>query len=356
MTTSQTTHTDAFKSLFDEALDRYLHQQRQRAERFDRAYQQLWDALAKVSRGGKRIRPILVHEAYRAFGGTDTNIPVTIGLAYELLHTAFVIHDDIIDGDTVRRGQPNMVGLFTGYAAEDGIDETQAVHWATASALIGGDLLLSQAQRLLGGVPLGQETREQLLDQFDESLFITAAGEQADVTYSVQRPERHSLDQVLLMSEHKTANYSFAAPLMAGALAAGATAECVQVLGEIGRLSGIAFQLRDDYLGVFGDTAVTGKSVESDLRSGKTTPLMMFARGTSAWPELAALAGAGPLDEQQRTRAIQVLSTCGARTFLTDLIAQYTQQATLLSMDPVLPPGLGDRLRNTMSALAERNH
>ncbi|MFC4222836.1 polyprenyl synthetase family protein [Lysinibacter cavernae] len=347
------TYTD-FRRSFDEAMAEFFAQQHQRAASFDEGYRRLWLALESVSNGGKRIRPVLVNEAFRALGGTSLKTAVSVGLAFELMHTAFVIHDDIIDGDTVRRGQPNVVGQFLAHATAEGLDEVTARHWAESSALIGGDLLLTLAQRMLLAAQVDPAALRLLVDLFDEAVFVTAAGEQADVTYSWTSPADLTLDRVLSMTEHKTAVYSFGAPLMAGAVAAGAAESTVHALGEYGRLLGIAFQLRDDYLGVFGDSTMTGKSVVSDLREGKATPLVVFARTTEAWPRLKSIHGSADLSHEQIADALVLLDECGARAFLEGLIAEYTERAEALSSDPRLPSELGQRLRAVMRTLAAR--
>ncbi len=343
-----------FQANLDAALTDYFSLHTERAAVFDSSYQRLWDALSSVSKGGKRIRPHLVNEAYTALGGTDIVSSVGVGVAFELLHTAFVVHDDIIDGDVVRRGNLNVTGQFLTLAEEEGLDYETALHWAESSALIGGDLLLTHAQRMIATLTCEASVRDAILDLYEEAVFITAAGEQADVSLSSQPQSALTLERVIQMEEHKTAAYSFGAPLQAGVVLAGADAGLSEVMGEYGRLLGTAFQLRDDYLGLFGEESLTGKSVLSDLREGKSTPIMIFARGTDAWPLIEELRSRTDIEGTVHKQILNALIDSGARTFLEDLEQEYSDRASEMLADPLVPALLADRLTVMSELLAGR--
>jgi geranylgeranyl diphosphate synthase type II len=131
------------------------------------------------------------------------------------------------------------------------------------------------------------------------------------------------------MEERKTSAYSFALPLQAGAVLAGADDATVATLGEAGRVAGIAFQLVDDLLGVFGDPARTGKSATSDLRTRKQTPLLTHARSTAEWEQVRAHVGrdltADELDEVRR-----LLTASGSRRFVEELAREHLATARAL--------------------------
>src|SRR4051812_4044875 len=99
-------------STTDEALRRLLDAGRARAAATDPEHARLWDALTAATEGGKRFRPALVTATHDALGGLSPSVAVEVAAAVELLHTAFVIHDDVIDGDDLRRGRPNVSGTF----------------------------------------------------------------------------------------------------------------------------------------------------------------------------------------------------------------------------------------------------
>ncbi|WP_457207060.1 polyprenyl synthetase family protein, partial [Nocardioides sp. P5_C9_2] len=274
----------------DEALRRLLEQGRVRAAATDPDHARLWDALTAATEGGKRFRPALVTAAHDALGGTASAAAAQTGAAVELLHTALVIHDDVIDGDDVRRGRPNVSGTFRGYAVAAGAPPEEADALGRTAGILAGDLALAAAIRAVATCGTPPDVTHRLLDLFDAALHTTAAGELADVRLSLSTGTA-SLPESLAMEEQKTSAYSFALPLQAGAVLAGADDATVGRLGEAGRVLGIAFQLVDDLLGVFGDPARTGKSATSDLRAGKQTPLLAHARSTVEWERIRTFVG-----------------------------------------------------------------
>ena len=205
-----------------------------------------------------------------------------VGAAVELLHTAFVIHDDVIDGDDVRRGRLNVSGTFTSRTLAAGATADEAAGLGRAAGILAGDLALAAAIRAVATCGAATDVVHRLLDLFDAALHTTAAGELADVRFSLHL-DPVSLAESLAMEEQKTSAYSFALPLQAGAVLAGADEHTVDRLGEAGLMLGVAFQLVDDLIGVFGDPARTGKSATSDLRTRKQTPLLVHATTTPEW-------------------------------------------------------------------------
>ncbi|RZU62994.1 polyprenyl synthetase family protein [Zhihengliuella halotolerans] len=244
--------------------------------------------LATACDGGKRLRPILVEAAYRGFGGSDADAPVLLGAAFEMLHSALLIHDDVIDQDDLRRGQPNIRATYRDRLVRQGTAEATAAHAGDAVAIVAGDVLLTGSVRLAARAA-ARSTQPDLVDDcFEEAVVASAAGELEDVLLAC-RPADSPLtpQQVLDMESLKTAAYSFDAPLRAGALLAGASPDEAAGLGAIGRRFGLAYQIVDDLLGTFGDTARTGKPSDSDLLEGKVTVVTAF--GIARDPGLAAI-------------------------------------------------------------------
>ncbi|MEO7148156.1 MAG: polyprenyl synthetase family protein, partial [Terrimesophilobacter sp.] len=268
------------QDLVSERLESFFSEKEWLAKPYGRHYAALWASARDSASGGKKFRPALVGNAYRHLGGRDDELAVAVATAFELLHTAFLMHDDVIDDDLFRRGAPNVVGRFTSDAEDRGVSGADARGWGEASAILAGDLLIHAAGSLIARMDVDANTRISLLDLVDESLFVTVAGELADVAFStsVQAPV---LSEVLDMTQWKTAHYSFQAPLQAAAILAGADREVHQMLGAFGAQIGVAFQLRDDILGMFGNEDATGKSWLSDIDAGKITPLMFYAKQMS---------------------------------------------------------------------------
>lgn len=301
----------------DDALQHLLADGGARAAATDPEHARLWAGLVAAAEGGKRFRPALLMSAHDTLGGSCPEVAVEVAAAVELLHTAFVIHDDVIDGDDVRRGRPNVSGTFSAAALAAGASPQAARGLGTTAGILAGDLALAAAIRAVATCGAPRPVTHRLLDLFDGALHATAAGELADVRLSLGLAEV-PLSESLAMEELKTGAYSFALPLQAGALLADADDHVVGRLGEAGRLLGIAFQLVDDLVGVFGDPALTGKSVTNDLLTGKQTPLLVHARSTSEWPSIEGYVGreltGGELHE---VRAL--LTSSGSRGFVEQL-------------------------------------
>lgn len=236
----------------------------------------LWRHLADSFEGGKRLRPQLVWTSYAAFGGTDEVRCSALGAAFELLHAALVIHDDVIDQDLTRRGRSNIAGIYGRGALERGLPEEEARHVGRSVAIVAGDMLLAAAFRAVREINCPEPARQAIADLMDRAVADAAGGELEDIL--IAQDTSISLGDVLEMERQKTAVYSFAAPLAAGALLAGAPAASAAALELLGEKVGIAYQVIDDVLGTFGDPGQTGKSVTSDLRGGKMTALTALGK------------------------------------------------------------------------------
>ncbi|ROQ15692.1 geranylgeranyl diphosphate synthase type II [Rathayibacter sp. PhB93] len=330
----------------DAVLDRFFSLARSRATRLGPRYLTLWQTIEANTRGGKRFRPLMVISAYEAHGGLDPEASAHLGAAFELLHTALIVHDDVIDRDFVRRGGPNVSGSYRDEATTAGLSIPIAEHRGTSVAVIAGDLALTGAHRLVEGVGASDSVRARLLTLLDEAVFASAAGELADVDFSLM-PGMPSVDEVLEMERMKTAVYSFEAPLQAGAILAGADDAAVEALGEFGRGIGIAYQIVDDLLGVFGSEGQTGKTTLGDLREGKRTVLIAHAAGTDRWPEIEGLIGDEHLDPDTAERVRCILEECGSRGYAEALASDFANRA----WDALHTPAVTEAFRTEMRPL-----
>ncbi len=315
--------SDTSMSAIDDALTGVLDRLTARASPRGASATDLIHAAAAATEGGKRLRPALVVGSFQAFDG---DLGVAPGLwdvaaAFELLHTAFVIHDDLIDRDTERRGVRNVGGTFRDRARAQGVTHGDADRVGDAAAVLAGDILLYEATRLVAMSAIPSDARPPLFSLLDDAVLVSVVGELADVEQAIvpTEPER---SQLLSTAHDKTAVYSLCAPLAAGAVLAGAGAGEQAVLVAAGAELGLAFQLVDDLIGTFGDAAQAGRDTGADLREAKRTPLISFARESAAWPRVSsalALASTGPIAVREAQRE---LDASGAREQLVELIAQ----------------------------------
>lgn len=341
--------TDETRALaaVDAALDELLAERISRASVVGPAYRLLWERIRQACAGGKRIRPRLLLLAHDALGGDAHGDALAASVAFELLHTAFLLHDDVLDGDLVRRGGPNLQGAFLGDALDAAATAEAATSWGEAAGVLAGDLLISAAHALISGTsaPVARSLHALL----DECLFTTAGGELADIGLAVGTVPT-SVAAITRMMQDKTAAYSFSAPLRAGALLAGADQDVESELGEIGAMLGFVYQLRDDLLGVFGSPAALGKSVDGDLREGKRTLLIAYAEGSDQWDAVRHLFGRRSLDPDDADRLRAALTASGAR-HRAELRLSRQCEKTCARIEE---SGLPERLRADLLVLARR--
>lgn len=324
-------------------LTEVLAQGRERSRAFSATYFQLWDSLEAMARGGKKIRPRLLMDAYQALGGIDERAAVEAACAMELLHIALVIHDDVIDKDLIRRGEMNITGRFASEAMLRGVPRREAHAWGEASSILAGDLMLTFAHSLLARLDIQEDRRHAVLDVFDDTVFESAAGEHFDVWLSLHL-ERSRPQDVLVMVDQKTAAYSFHAPLVLAAVLAGATTAVIEELTVIARQIGVIYQLRDDVLGLFGDERATGKSTLSDLREGKETLLIAYARADAAWADVEPFFGDNNIRVSEAHRLRRVIEESGALFFVESVIAERCEHVHALIQNADLPAALSEQL------------
>ncbi|NHT18784.1 polyprenyl synthetase family protein [Cellulomonas sp. IC4_254] len=285
---------------------------RARARELAAEHAALWRAVGEQIGGGRLMRPRLTVAAYLGLGGTDLAAVAPVAAAQEVLHTAMLVHDDVLDHDDTRRGRPNVTGTVRRRLAARGVEGPAADDPVLAAGLLGGDLAIAAAFDLVASAPVPPATALRVVRSLARAVDMTVAGELLDVTGALHGPT--SVD-ALRVAELKTSVYSCCTPLAAGAVLAGADDGVLGVLDRFGTAFGVAFQLLDDELGVFGDPGTTGKSVLSDLREGKRTELLRLAylRADDAQRAvLDATVGRPDLTEADAARVRDVMEVSGA--------------------------------------------
>ncbi|OMH32434.1 polyprenyl synthetase family protein [Tersicoccus sp. Bi-70] len=327
----------------------------------------LWDALASSASGGKRIRPRLLLSVVEGYTGdryardpagdvptaarwSPEDPSVVTAAALELLHTALVTHDDVIDHDFVRRGKPNVAGIYRHRAADEGFDDDAAAQRGQAAAIIAGDVALAAAYRLVASS--GSPGTPALLDLMDAAVHSAAAGELLDVEHSghLRIPAAEVVLQTALL---KTAIYSFDVPLQAGAVLAGAPIADRDLLCRVGQDIGTAYQLVDDLLGVFGVESATGKTITGDLTALKHTLLLSHASRQPDWPAVSPLLlSPDGLADVAALRAH--LDGSGSRAYVEAVARDYAERARAALTGSALPAALRADLEVLIDAAVDR--
>ncbi|MFC6152103.1 polyprenyl synthetase family protein [Nocardioides yefusunii] len=281
-------------------------------------------ALRSATEGGKRFRPWLFTTAHAALASdaspqVETDVLDRIGAAIELMHTAFVVHDDVIDNDDTRRGRTSVPGWFRGSTT------SPSPEYPRAGAILTGDLALAAAIRGIATCGASPAVTTALLDLFDATLRDSAVGELADVRFTLNGHLPTS-DDALAVAELKTAAYSFVLPLRAAAIVAGANDDVVEQIGQLGRHLGIAFQLRDDLLGTFAADTL-GKDPDGDLREGKRTPLVVHAAASAHWSRIEPHLGDPDLTPAHADDVRRALVAAGSVQHVEGLVARHLRLA-----------------------------
>lgn len=304
-----------------------------------------------TSRGGKRMRAALVAVGYEAAAGGRADESWTVCehamMAIELLQTYLLIHDDWMDDDDIRRGGPAVHVSLRECLGSTSLGD--------AAAILAGDLASAYAQQVLLETPLAPERVLSAGATFARIQAEVVTGQLAEMTTaSVMRAE----PSVEVIHALKTASYTVTGPLLLGASLAGGGDLRRTHLERFGRPLGIAFQLRDDLLGVFGDPAATGKPVWNDIRQGKRTALVSELRGDPRADELLGrVLGVADAKDEDLGAVVALMIETGARARVEARVRELCGEArrVLDEMAPITSE-LGRRwLTGAVSALGDRS-
>ena len=308
-------------------------------EQFIAEPHELYDPIDYTLRlGGKRIRPTLLLAANALFGGDIQNVR-DAALGIETFHNFTLLHDDLMDRSPLRRGKPTVY-----------------TKWGDNAAILSGDTMFALAWRYF----LRQNTPrlQEILQCFNETAIEVCEGQQKDMNFETMTLDEVSIDDYMDMIRQKTA-VLLAGALKIGALYAGAPATEVENLYAFGIHLGLAFQLQDDLLDGYGDTAVFGKKTGQDIRDNKKSYLPLLAL-TIATPdqrqELAALFSAKDnMDEEEKVKKVMELyNAIDLRQAVDKAIADEFAAAKRYLDDIQAEESLKTPLRELMSTLDGR--
>jgi geranylgeranyl diphosphate synthase type I len=298
-------------------------------------------------RGGKRMRAALVAAGYVAFAGEGDWAPcVPAMLAVELLQTYLLIHDDWMDDDDVRRGGPAVHAMLR--------ERTGSRELGDVTAILAGDLASGYAQEALLEVDLAPERVLRAARAFARIQVEVVTGQLAEMHAASGNAIAPPVETIHAL---KTASYTVTGPLLVGAALAGADeARCAE-LERFGCPLGVAFQLRDDMLGVFGDPSATGKPVWNDIRRGKRTALVAELRGDPrAATLLARVHGRNDAAAEDIEAVVRAMEETGAKSRVEARVRELCDEARGALAAVQGMSAMGRRwLEGAVSALGERS-
>jgi geranylgeranyl diphosphate synthase type II len=240
------------------------------------------------SRPGKAIRPALCLSTCRAFGGSDRD-SFAIAVAIEMLHNAFLVHDDVADGSERRRGRPTLPAAF-----------------GDALALNAGDALVVLANQLLRRHTrsLDPDLADRILDEFDMMAMRTLEGQATELGWRRDRITGLSPEDYLDLILHKTCWYTTIHPLRVGALLGAGGSAPLEAMIHFGFYLGAAFQIRDDLLNLTGDERIYGKEINGDLYEAKRSLALIHLEREARGDDAAVLDDYLALERGERTAAV----------------------------------------------------
>ncbi|HIW92710.1 MAG TPA: polyprenyl synthetase family protein [Candidatus Corynebacterium avicola] len=343
----------------DARLDRFLTGQAGRYDGIDPVVTDGIADLAGFMQGGKRVRPLFAWAGVRAVlesGAEPTGDEAVQVLdavsSLEFIQACALVHDDIIDHSDTRRGRPTVHRTFEARHRSDRWNGS-AADYGVNQAILVGDLAFAWADDMLADAGIAASSLARAREPWRQMRTEVVAGQMLDISLEASGSEDPA--GPYKVNTYKTAAYTVERPLHLGAALAGGEESTVTLLREVGRDIGIAFQLQDDHLGVFGDPAVTGKASGDDLRSGKRTHLLLNALrlADAADPEAAARlrAGVGSVTTEDEVDALrQIIVDSGAAQESTDHIRTLTDRA----VSRLQGAGLGRAITEELIAVAHR--
>jgi geranylgeranyl diphosphate synthase type I len=293
---------------------------------------------ALIRAGGKRLRPRFCYWGFVAGGGRPGREILRVAASLELLHTFALIHDDVMDASSLRRGRATAFRAL-----------------GPPAAILTGLLGFVLADRLFTTAGFSPEAVARASDRFDRMRARAIAGQHLDLLAA--RSREPAEETAWRIAELKSASYTVTDPLVMGALCATDDRRVIEMLEAYGVPLGLAFQMRDDVLGVFGDPSETGKDRDGDLREGKQTVLVARALRLATGEQRAFLAralGDPELTPSGAERAREIIVTTGALDATEETILELTGKATGALDAGLLGPEAAEALASLADEVTQR--
>lgn len=296
----------------------------------------LVQSLEDLVSGGKRLRPAFAYWGYLASGGQDSEAILRACAALEFLQACALIHDDVMDNSDTRRGAPAVHKQFEAIHSDSNW-LSDGPRFGAGAAILIGDLALSWADELIFTSGLTSDELARANEIYHVMRTELMAGQYLDLLEQVRG--EISVERSSTVIRFKSAKYTIERPLLMGAAIANAPQSTLNALSSYGLALGEAFQLRDDLLGVFGDTQTTGKPSGDDLREGKQTMLIAKARELASAQQIALIdskLGNPNLTEHEVSQIQEVLTNCGAQQEIESRISSQLEIAlnSLIDLTP----------------------
>lgn len=259
---------ETYRPKIKEALSEFFDNQIPHLYPVNRWGKDVIERLKEFSLSGKMIRGALILFAEEMFTGSYSPNALKAAVSMELFQTGLLIHDDIMDEDTTRRGKTTIFYQYAELAKTMNIQ--QFYHFGESMGICVGDIAFFLGFENLANLETSPSLLNKIYQTFSREMCFVGLGQMQDVFYSIT-DENLSENTILSIYLYKTSRYTFSLPLMIGAILGKAKKHTIACLETIGENLGIIFQIKDDELGLFGEESITGKPVGSDIQENKKT-------------------------------------------------------------------------------------
>lgn len=349
-----------FKARFDPKIQACFDQVEEEAGKEDLLVKEALQHVRQITlSGGKRLRPACMFYGYLAGGGTEEEKLLETAVAIELMHTFLLIHDDIIDRDGLRHGEQTLHRRYA-EIGQKAFPERDCEHFGNSVALIVGDFLFALGNDIIFRAPFPKELIFDALSRLQSIISYTVIGQARDIYMEYSREATEG--EILKMYRNKTARYTMEGPIRMGLALAGAPEELALRFDRYALPLGIAFQIQDDILGIFGSEAKLGKPVGSDIQEGKLTLLVAYALeqgNAEEQQELRQILELGDrmsLSDVERFR--EIIRSAGSLHRAQELSRRYIEEGkqALQSIRPDIAPAAFDFFEAIADYMAEREY
>lgn len=302
---------DSYKEMIEQELKSFFSLKKEKAKSISPL---AYDGFCKIEeftmRGGKRIRPLLVVVSYLGCGGKNLKEILKASISAEIAHSFLLIHDDVMDDDDMRRNAPTVHKI---------LEKQYNKSISKALALTLGDLGACFSFEPLLNSSFEAELKLKAMKEIVGVIERTCYGQYHDIIGEIIKTDE---EFIRIIHENKTAYYTVAGPLIVGATLAGASREMIDRLTQVGIKMGLAFQVQDDILGVFGDEEETGKAASSDLIEGKKTLLIVKANSDYVNKKIGT-----PLSKQEIQKIREIIVNSGSLEYSENTAHRLLQDA-----------------------------
>ena len=348
---------EGFKKQIDRELVVYLDDKIEETKKFDFFTANLAKQAKKIIlSGGKRLRPAFMYWGYVASGGKDRKKILKTSISIELVHNFLLMHDDIMDHGKMRHGVATVNAKYA-KMGQLFFDANGAKHFGNSLALVFGDTLSAMSNQVLFTSNFPADLIVKALNKIQAIVSRTVVGQIQDVY--MNSSGKFSESSILKMYRNKTAYYTVEGPLNLGAILAGADEKTLKTLSAYALPLGVAFQIQDDILGIFGAEKKIGKEVGLDIKEGKKTLLLVKALELSNREQktyLRGILGQKNISQLEIKKFQEIMITSGALQYVQELAEDLVMEAKKSLAAATIVPEAKDFLLSIANFIVERKN